>query len=88
LDRIERGDRVFRPAPNEAGRRIFDALVVHLRELHGRGFVDLPERSVAYAANPDAGAYLMAGPRYVLSAGRAALEIFRHGDRRGPNHSL
>ena len=42
-------------------RRIFEALVKQLRELRDRGLVDMPERSVAYATDEDAGAYVMAG---------------------------
>ena len=53
-----------------------------LRDLRDRGLMDMPERSVAYAADEDAGAYLMAGPCYVTEAGRAALLDFRRGDRR------
>jgi hypothetical protein len=42
----------------------------------------MPERSVAYAEQETAGAYLMAGPCYVTELGRDALQEFRRGDRR------
>jgi hypothetical protein len=74
---------VFRPGSvAEHARRTFEALVGQLRLLRQRGFVDMPERSVAHAADDDAGAFLLAGPCYVTDAGRAALHEFRHGDRR------
>jgi len=61
---------------------MFEALVAQLRGLRERGLIDMPERSVAYAANEEAGAYLMAGPCYVTEKGREALYEFRRGDRR------
>jgi hypothetical protein len=82
LERIASGERVFRPGGSESGRRIFEALVHHLRELHARGYIDMPGRSVAHAAAPESGAYLMAGPCYLTEAGRTALEEFRRADRR------
>jgi ATP-dependent DNA helicase RecQ len=83
LERIESGERVFRPGSGgDVPRRLFEALVSQLRDLRDRGLVDMPERSVAYAADEDAGAYLMAGPCYVTAAGRSALQDFRRGDRR------
>ena len=83
LERIEAGERVFRPGTGgESARRIFEALVRQLRELRDRGFVDMPERSVAYAADEEAGAFLMAGPCYLTEAGRTALQEFRRGERR------
>ena len=83
LDRIQAGERVFRPgSAAEGARRIFEALVKQLRELRDRGLVDMPERSVAYATDEDAGAYVMAGPCYLTEAGREALSEFRRGERR------
>ncbi|HUF34929.1 MAG TPA: hypothetical protein VMN37_03215 [Gemmatimonadales bacterium] len=83
LERIAAGERVFRPgAPTEQARRTFEALVGQLRELGGRGLIDMPQRSVTQAADAEAGAYLMAGPCYLTDAGRAELALFR-GDRRG-----
>ena len=79
----EAGERVFRPgSAAEGARRIFEALVKQLRELRDRGLVDMPERSVAYATDEDAGAYVMAGPCYLTEAGREALSEFRRGERR------
>jgi ATP-dependent DNA helicase RecQ len=83
MERIEAGERMFRPgAAGDRARPIFEALVQHLRTLRERGLIDMPERSVAYAAEEDAGAYLFAGPCYVTEAGREALKEFRQGDRR------
>jgi len=45
--------------------------------------IGMPERSVARAADEDAGAYLFAGPCFITEAGREALREFRRGDRRG-----
>ena len=56
-----------------ACRPVFEALVRQLRTLRDRGLIDMPERSVAYAAEEDAGAFLFAGPCYVTDAGREAL---------------
>ena len=83
LERIDAGERVFRPGlAGDRARQTFEALVDHLRDLRRRGLIDLPERSVAYAAEEAAGAYLMAGPCYVTELGRTALQEFRRGDRR------
>jgi ATP-dependent DNA helicase RecQ len=83
LERIDAGERVFRPGPTgDRARQTFEALVGHLRDLRQRGLIDMPERSVAYAAEEMAGAYLMAGPCYVTELGRDALQEFRRGDRR------
>ena len=83
LERIDAGERVFRPGPaGERARQMFEALVAQLRELRGRGLIDMPERSVAYAAEEVAGAYLMAGPCFVTEKGREALYEFRRADRR------
>ncbi len=82
LERIASGERVFRPGGSESARRIFEALVNHLRELHDRGYIDMPGRSVAHAADTERGAYLMAGPCYITESGRAGLEEFRRTDRR------
>ena len=83
LERIDAGERVFRPGmTDDRARQTFQALVTHLRDLRRRGLIDMPERSVAYAAEPESGAYLMAGPCYVTELGRAALQEFRRGDRR------
>ena len=83
LERIDAGERVFRPGTNdEHARQVFESLVAHLRDLRNRGLIDMPERSVAYAADEGTGAYLMAGPCYVTEAGRDALYEFRRGDRR------
>jgi hypothetical protein len=82
LERIASGERVFRPGGSESARRVFEALVVHLRELRQRGLIDMPERSVAHAADTDTGAYLMAGPCFLTEAGRAALQDFRNPERR------
>jgi hypothetical protein len=82
LERIASGERVFRPGGSESARRIFEALVHHLRELHDRGLIDMPDRSVAHAAETEGGAYLMAGPCFLTDVGRAALEEFRNADRR------
>ena len=83
LERIDAGERVFRPGVAESdARHTFEALVDHLRELRQRGLIDMPERSVAYSAEETVGSYLMAGPCYVTELGRAALQEFRRGDRR------
>jgi len=83
LERIDAGERVFRPGTGgDRVRPMFEALVAQLRGLRERGLIDMPERSVAYAANEEAGAYLMAGPCYVTEKGREALYEFRRGDRR------
>ena len=83
LKRIDAGERVFRPGTEgERARQTFEALVVQLQGLRGRGLIDMPERSVAYAADGEAGAYLMAGPCYVTEKGREALYEFRRVDRR------
>jgi ATP-dependent DNA helicase RecQ len=83
LERIDAGERVFRPGSGgEPARRSFESLVAHLRQLRTRGLIDMPERSVAYAADEQTGAYLMAGPCYVTEQGREALYEFRRGDRR------
>ena len=83
LERIESGERTFRPgAATESARRSFETLVGHLRELRERGLIDLPERHLAQAEASDPGAYLLAGPCHLTEAGRAALAEFRRGDRR------
>jgi hypothetical protein len=82
LERIGAGQRVFRPGGDERARPGFEALVAHLRDLRDRGLIDMPERSVARAADEDAGAYLFAGPCFITDAGREALGEFRRGDRR------
>ncbi len=61
---------------------MFQVLVHHLRELHDRGLIDMPERSVAIAAETEAGAYLMAGPCFLTDVGRSALDEFRRPERR------
>jgi ATP-dependent DNA helicase RecQ len=81
MDRIEAGERIFRPGGGGRARPTFEALVQHLRTLRERGLVDMPERSVAYAAEEDAGAHRFAGPCCVTEAGREALKEFRQGDR-------
>ena len=73
LERIDAGQRVFRPGGDERARPGFEALVAHLRDLRDRGLIDMPERSVAHAADEDAGAYLFAGPCFITEAGREAL---------------
>ncbi len=84
LERIESGERTFRPgAATDSARRAFEALVGHLRELRDRGLIDLPERHLAQAEDIEAGAYLLAGPCHLTEAGRMALAEFRRGDRRG-----
>jgi hypothetical protein len=88
LERIDAGERVFRPGAGEPARPIFEALVAHLRALRDRGLIDMPERSVARAADEDAGAYLFAGPCFVTEAGREALRDFRRGDRRAGERRL
>lgn len=83
LERIESGERTFRSgAATGAGRRVFEALVSHLRELRKRGLIDLPERHVAQAEDGETGAYLLIGPCRLTEAGREALAELRHGDRR------
>jgi hypothetical protein len=82
LERIDAGQRVFRPGGDERARPGFEALVAHLRDLRDRGLIDMPERSVAHAADEEAGAYLFAGPCFITEAGREALRDFRRGDRR------
>jgi hypothetical protein len=83
LERIESGERMFRPgAATESARRAFETLVGHLRELRERGLLDLPERHLAQAEDGETGAYLLAGPCRLTEAGRAALAEFRRGDRR------
>ncbi len=82
LERIASGERVFRPGGSQSGRRTFEALVHQLLELRDRGLIDMPDRSVAQAADAGAGAYLMAGPCFLTDAGRAALDDFRRADRR------
>jgi ATP-dependent DNA helicase RecQ len=83
LERIDAGERIFRPGAGERGRPVFEALVAHLRDLRDRGLIDMPERSVAVAADEEPGAYLFAGPCFVTESGREALSEFRRGDRRG-----
>jgi hypothetical protein len=83
LERIESGERTFRPgAATESARRSFETLVGHLREIRDRGLIDLPDRHVAQTEGGQAGAYLLAGPCHVTEAGRLALAEFRRGDRR------
>jgi hypothetical protein len=82
LERIDAGQRVFRPGAGERARPGFEALVALLRDLRDRGLIDMPERSVAHAANEDTGAYLFAGPCFITDAGREALGEFRRGNRR------
>jgi ATP-dependent DNA helicase RecQ len=83
IGRIEAGERMFRPGTaGDGAGQLFEALVRHLRTLRERGLIDMPERSVAYAAEEDAGAHLFAGPCYVTEAGREALKEFRQADRR------
>jgi hypothetical protein len=84
MQRIEAGQRMFRPeAGGDQAKQIFEALVHQLQTLLERGLIDMPERSVAYAADQDAGADLFAGPCHVTEAGREALQEFRRGDHRG-----
>ena len=82
LERIDAGERIFRPGAGGSGRPAFEALVAHLRDLRDRGLIDMPERSVAVAADAEAGPYLFAGPCFVTESGREALHEFRRGDRR------
>jgi hypothetical protein len=82
LERIDAGQRIFRPGGGERARPGFEALVAHLRDLRDRGLIDMPERSVAHAADEETGAYLFAGPCFITDAGREALGEFRRGDRR------
>jgi ATP-dependent DNA helicase RecQ len=83
LERIQAGERIFRPgAADDRARRIFEALVEQLRRIRERGLIDMPERSVAYASDDESGAYLLAGPCYVTEAGRAALQDVGRGNRR------
>lgn len=82
LERIATGERVFRPGGSESSRRSFEVLVHHLRELHERGLIDMPDRSVTRAADTEGGAYLLAGPCFLTDAGRAALDEFRRPERR------
>jgi ATP-dependent DNA helicase RecQ len=82
LERIDAGERVFRPGTTGRAGAMFEALVTQLRGLRERGLIDMPERSVARAAEQSAGTYLMAGPCYVTEQGREALYEFRRGDRR------
>ncbi len=83
LERIDAGERVFRPdVGDDRARQAFEALVRHLRELRERGLIDMPDRTVGRAEDLDAGSYLMAGPCYVTELGREALLQFRRGDRR------
>jgi hypothetical protein len=88
LERIEAGERIFRPGAGERGRPSFEALVAHLRDLRDRGLIDMPERSVATAADQDAGAYLFAGPCFITRAGGEALREFRRGNRRAGERRL
>jgi hypothetical protein len=89
LERIESGERTFRPgAATEAARRSFEALVGHLRELRECGLIDLPERHLARAEDSETGAYLLAGPCQLTEVGRAALAEFRRGDRRAGERRL
>lgn len=82
LERIATGERVFRPGESESSQRMFDVLVHHLRELHGRGLIDMPDRSVTRADDAEGGAYILAGPCFLTEAGRAALDEFRRPERR------
>jgi len=82
LERIETGERMFRPGlAGDRARQVFEALVEQLRSLRERGLIDMPERSVAHASEEGTGAHPFAGPCYVTGAGRAALRDFRQGDR-------
>jgi RecQ family ATP-dependent DNA helicase len=82
LERIESGERLFRPGTvDERARPIFGALLGQLRSLRERGLIDMPERSVGHAGEASEG-YLLAGPCYVTVAGRAALQEFRRRERR------
>jgi hypothetical protein len=82
LERIETGERLFRPGGSESSRRMFEVLVHHLCELRERGLIDMPDRSVTQAAETEGAAYLMAGPCFLTDAGRAALDEFRRPERR------
>ena len=82
LERIDAGERIFRPGAGERSRPRFEALVASLRDLRHRGLIDMPERSAVLAPVEDAGADLFAGPCFVTEAGREALREFRLGDRR------
>ncbi|HEX6615253.1 MAG TPA: ATP-dependent DNA helicase RecQ [Gemmatimonadales bacterium] len=83
LERIDAGERVFRPeVGDDHARETFEAVVRHLRELRERGLIDMPDRGVTGAEDGDPGGYLMAGPCYVTELGREALLEFRRADRR------
>jgi hypothetical protein len=82
LERIAAGEHVFRPSGSVFSPRWFEVLVQHLRELHERGLIDMPDRSIASATEIEGGGYLMAGPCYLTEAGRAALEAYRRPERR------
>jgi hypothetical protein len=83
LERIEGGERMFGPGAGGAvAKPVFQALVHQLRALRDRGLIDMPERSVACAADEAAGAFLFAGPCCLTEAGREALRDFRRGERR------
>ena len=82
LERIATGERIFRPGRSDISLRMFGVLVHHLRELHKRGLIDMPDRSVTQAADPEGSAYLLAGPCFLTDAGRAALDEFRRPERR------
>lgn len=82
LERIATGERVFRPGGSDSSQRMFEVLVRHLHELHERGLIDMPDRSVTQATETEGSAYLLAGPCFLTDAGRAALDEFRRPERR------
>jgi ATP-dependent DNA helicase RecQ len=86
LERIEAGERAFRPGFGVESRATFEALVSQLRQLKGRGLIDMPDPSVA-PAGEQAGAYLLVGPCSLTDAGREALRQLR-GERRAAERRL
>jgi hypothetical protein len=82
LERVERGDNVFRPGrQQQPGQEAFEGLVARLLGLRDRGLVRLPESRVSRGAR----GYLVLGPCELTPEGRVALEQDRRLGPRPPS---
>lgn len=81
LERIERGDNVFRPGRQKRpGQEILGGLVARLIALRDRGLVRLPESRISRGER----GYLVLGPCELTPEGRVALEQDRRLGPRPP----
>lgn len=76
LERMAAGEHFFRPSQSVVSPRWFEVLVQHLREVHERGLIDRPDRSIAMATETEDGGDLMVGPCFLTEAGRACWRHF------------